>query len=335
MRAAVLDAPGGGPDSFRIDTDFPDPEAGPGEVLVRVAACAVNYLDLWVRRGLERADIPFPHVCGSDVAGNVASGPGVGRRVMVYPGVCCGRCRPCAAGHDSRCDDYDILGLARQGGYAELVAVPERNLFDVPEGWSDEEAAAFPLTFLTAWHGLAGEVTPATEMLVWGASGGLGVAAVQVALAFGARVAAATRSPDKAGALRALGPDLVCVGSPAEVAEQVLRDMGGADVVVDPLGAGVWEATRRILRKGGLVVSVGDTAGSAVQLDLPWLFLGEHRLTGVYMGGLSEFHEAHAAARRGRLRPVVGTVLPLEEAGRAHELLERGTHVGKVVLNVS
>jgi NADPH:quinone reductase-like Zn-dependent oxidoreductase len=335
MRAVVLDRAGQGPDGFRTDPDFPDPVTGQGQVVVRVSACAVNYLDVWVRRGLERTDVPFPHVCGSDVAGRVVSGPHRGRRVMVYPGLSCGRCRACAAGNDSRCAEYDILGLASQGGYAELVAVPERNLFDVPRGWSDEEAAAFPLTFLTAWHALSGLATPATDVLVWGASGGVGVASVQVARALGARVAAATTSATKGERLRQLSDALVCVGAPDAVADQVLQGMDGVDVVVDPLGAGVWEATRRVLRKGGTVLSVGDTTGDAIEVNLPWLFVGEYRLWGVYMGGLGDFHEVHAAAMRGSLRPLVGAVIPLEEAGRAHSILEERAEVGKIVLTVS
>jgi NADPH:quinone reductase-like Zn-dependent oxidoreductase len=334
MRAVVLDRPGGGPDSFRLDPDFPDPVPGPGEALVRVAACAINYLDIWVRRGLDRSDVPFPHVSGSDVAGTVASGADIGRRVMVYPGLSCGRCRACAEGHDSRCADFDILGLASQGGYAELVKVPQRNLFEVPAGWSDDEAAAFPLTFLTAWHGLRGLATPATDVLVWGASGGFGLAAVQVARALGARVAAATASAAKGDRLRHETDALVFVGDPDEVAHMVRRDMGGVDVVVDPLGAEVWNATRHVLRKGGTVLSVGDTAGDVIAVDLPWLFVGEYRLSGVYMGGLRDFHEVHAAALRGSLRPVVGAVIPLEEAGRAHRLVEERDHFGKVVLRV-
>jgi NADPH:quinone reductase-like Zn-dependent oxidoreductase len=335
MRAVVLDAPGGGPEAFRVDPDFPDPVIGPGEVLVRVAACAVNYLDIWVRQGVERTDVLFPHVCGSDVAGTVASGTDVGRRVLVSPGLSCSRCRACAEGHDSRCADFDIIGLGSQGGYAELVAVPERNLFDVPDGWSDEEAAAFPLTFLTAWHGLRGLATPATDVLVWGASGGLGVAAVQVARAFGARVAAATASAAKGERLGELFDIAAYVGDANAVADQALRSTGGVDVVVDPLGAGVWDATRRMLRKGGTVLSMGDTAGDVIEVNLPWLFVAQHRLTGVYLGGIGDFHQVHAAAVRGRLRPVVGAVLPVEEAGRAHRMVEGRDHFGKVVLRVS
>jgi NADPH:quinone reductase-like Zn-dependent oxidoreductase len=334
MKAVILDAVGGGPDAFRVEPDFPDPVPGPGEVLVRVTACAVNYLDIWVRRGLDRTDVPFPHVCGSDVAGEVASGPQAGRRVMAFPGRSCGRCRACGSGNDSRCPEFDIIGVASQGGYAELVAVPERNLVDVPHGWTNEDAAAFPLTFVTAWHGLAGLVSPATDVLVWGASGGVGVAAVQVARAFGARVAAATSSASKGQRLRQLFEASVYVGSPDEVARRVAEDTGGVDVVVDPLGAGVWDATRQVLRSGGTVVSVGDTAGDAVELDLPWLFLGERHVAGVYLGGLGDFHEVHAAATRGALRPVVGAVLPLEEAGRAHSMLEERVTLGKVVLTV-
>jgi NADPH:quinone reductase-like Zn-dependent oxidoreductase len=331
MKAAVLDAPGVGPDGFRIDPDFPDPVPGPGEVLVRVAACAVNYLDLWVRRGLDRAG-PFPHVCGSDVAGTVAD---TGRRVMVHPGIACGICAQCRSGRDSRCVRFRVLGVETQGGYAELVAVPEANLFDVPEGWSDEEAAAFPLTFVTAWHGLAEPVSPGTDVLVFGATGGLGVAALQVARALGGRVAAATASPEKADRLRVLAPDLVCVGSPDQIAEQVEGEMGGVDVVVDPVGGKeVWEATRRVLRPGGWIVSAGDTAGSVVEVDLPWLFLGERQVTGVYLGGLADFSDVLAVARRGALRPVVGAVTPLEKAGWAHRMVEGRAHFGKVVLRV-
>jgi NADPH:quinone reductase-like Zn-dependent oxidoreductase len=331
MKAAVLDAPGVGPDGFRIDPEFRDPVPEPGEGLVRVAACALNYLDLWIRRGLDRAH-PFPHVCGSDVAGTVAD---TDRRVMVHPGISCGNCDQCRSGRDGRCPQFRVLGVETQGGYAELVAVLEENLFDVPDGWSDEEAAAFPLTFVTAWHGLAEAVSSGTDVLVWGATGGLGVAAVQVARALGCRVAAATASPRKVDRLRALDPDLVCVGSPDQVAEQVQREIGGVDVVVDPLGGSeVWEATRRVLRPGGQIVSAGDTAGSVVDLDLPWLFLGERQVTGVYLGGLADFSDVLGVARRGALRPVVGAVLPLEEAGRAHRMMEGREHFGKVVLRV-
>jgi NADPH:quinone reductase-like Zn-dependent oxidoreductase len=335
MKAVVLDEPGGGPDSFRVDPDFPDPIPGPSEVVVRVGACAVNYLDIWVRRGIDRTDVPFPHVSGSDVAGVVASGEGAGRRVMIHPGLSCGRCRACTSGNDSRCPDFDILGLGSQGGYAELVAVPERNLFDVPEGWTNAEAAAFPLTFVTAWHGLSGVAGPTTDVLVWGASGGVGVAAVQVARALGAQVAAATTSESKRDRLRRVTDARVYVGSADEVADQVLGSMGGADVVVDPLGAGVWDATRRVLRKGGTVLSVGDTAGDTIEVNLTWLLVGERRLSGVYLGGLGDFREVHAAARRGELRPVVDSVLPVDEAGRAQTMLEERAQVGKVVLEVA
>jgi NADPH:quinone reductase-like Zn-dependent oxidoreductase len=328
MRAVVLDQPGA---ELRVDPDFPDPVPAPGEVLVRVAACAINYLDLWVRKGLDRAG-PFPHVCGSDVAGTVAD---TGRRVLVHPGISCGRCHRCRSGRDSICSGHKVLGVEIQGGYAELVAVPEGNLFDVPEGWSDDEAAAFPLTFVTAWHGLAGAVSPATDVLVWGATGGLGVAAVQVARALGARVAAATSDPAKADRLEAAGLTDVYAGTPEEVAGRVLGDIGGVDVVVDPLGGGVWEATRRVLRPGGLIASAGDTAGSTVPLDLPWLFLGERRISGVYLGGVAEFHEVLGMARRGLLRPVVGAVVPLEDVGRAHRMIEDRQHFGKVVLRVA
>ena len=333
MKAAVLDGPGVGPDGFRIDHGFPDPVPGPDEVLVRVSACALNYLDLWVRRGLDRAG-PYPHVCGSDIAGTVATGPGAGRRVLVHPGVSCGRCRWCRSGRDSLCSEHDILGVGRHGGYAELVAVPAVNVFDVPDGWSDEEAAAFPLTFLTAWHALAGTASPGSDVLVWGATGGLGVAAVQVARALGARVVAATSDPAKADRLKTVGPTDVYAGTAEDVAGRVVDELEGVDVVVDPLGAGVWEATQRVLRPGGVVLSAGDTAGSTAPLDLPWLFLGERRVAGVYLGGLAELHELLAVARRGLLRPVVGAALPLEEVGRAHRIMEGREHVGKVVLRV-
>src|SRR2546428_8595040 len=193
----------GGPGVLRYE-DAPDLDLASGEVLVRVRACALNHLDLWARRGLPRVATPMPHISGSDVAGEVvaASAPevGIGRRVMLQPGVSCSRCRECLSGNDNLCARYEVLGyLNHPGGYAEFVTVPVQNLVPIPDGIDYVQAAAFPLTFLTAWHMLItrAQVKRGEDVLVLAAGSGVGQAAIQIAVLHGARVFATAGTEDK------------------------------------------------------------------------------------------------------------------------------------------
>ncbi|MFP5378607.1 MAG: alcohol dehydrogenase catalytic domain-containing protein, partial [Vicinamibacteria bacterium] len=200
----------GGPEVLRYE-EAPEPVPRDGEVLVRVRACALNHLDLWQRRGIERVRIPFPHISGADVAGEVVAAPGSGmppgRRVLLQPGLSCGRCEPCLDGRDNDCPQYDVLGYQSAGGYAEFVVVPVQNVVPIPDTLGFVEAAAFPLTFLTAWHMLItrARLRAGEDVLVLGAGSGVGQAAIQIAWLHGARIFATAGSEEKLARARELG----------------------------------------------------------------------------------------------------------------------------------
>jgi NADPH:quinone reductase-like Zn-dependent oxidoreductase len=316
--------------------EVPDPVPRAGEVLVRVRACALNHLDLWQRRGMEKVRIPLPHVSGADIAGEVAAGRDAGTRVLLQPGVSCGRCAACVAGLDNRCPAYDLLGYMRDGGYAELVAVPEASLVAIPPGIGFVEAAAFPLTFLTAWHMLASraQLRPGEDVLVLAAGSGVGQAAVQIARLLGARVIATAGGEEKLARARALGAHDVVDHYAADLFAEVRRLTGrrGVDVVVEHVGAATWERSVRALARGGRLVTCGATTGPSGPLDLRVLFTRQLSLLGSYMGTRAELLDVARFFFDGRLRPVVDRTFPLREAADAHRRLEAGAAFGKIVL---
>jgi NADPH:quinone reductase-like Zn-dependent oxidoreductase len=327
----------GGPEVLRYE-EAPDPEPRPGHALVRVRACALNHLDLWERRGLENVTLPLPHISGSDVAGDVvdAEGHAPGTRVLLQPGLSCGRCRACLAGRDNLCPRYDVLGYMSDGGYAELVRVPLANLVPIPPDVSYVEAAAFPLTFLTAWHMLVtvARVKPGEDVLVLAAGSGVGQAAVQIARFLGARVIATAGSDDKAARAREIGADETINHSSSPIAAEVRRLTGGrgADVVVEHVGQATWEQSVRSLARGGRVVTCGATTGYQATLDLRHLFARQLSLLGSYMGAKSELLEAASLFFAGRLRPVVDSTFPLPDTASAQRRLESRRQFGKIVL---
>jgi NADPH:quinone reductase-like Zn-dependent oxidoreductase len=331
----------GGPEVLQYE-DAPDPVARPGWVVVRVRACALNHLDLWQRRGLDRVSIPMPHTSGAEVAGEIAevggevSGWTAGQRVMVQPGLSCGQCPACLDGRDNYCPRYDVLGYQSAGGYAELVAVPATNLIAVPDHISDVDAAAFPLVFLTAWHMLVtrARLTAADTVLVLAAGSGVGQAAVQVARLFHARVIATVGAAEKAARARALGAEDVIDHHAEDVVKRVreITRNRGVDVVVEHVGAATWEKSMRCLARGGRIVTCGATTGHQTPLDLRHLFARQLSVLGSYMGSKGELAQAAGLFFRGLLRPVIDSTLPLADAGRAHARLERSEHFGKIVL---
>jgi NADPH:quinone reductase-like Zn-dependent oxidoreductase len=333
----------GGPDVLR-DEDAPDPILLPGHVLVRVRACALNHLDLWQRRGLDRVKIPMPHISGADVAGEIVeAGAGVtdlesGARVMLQPGVSCGLCARCLAGEDNFCAHYDVLGYQSPGGYAELVAVPAANVIRVPDAIDFVSAAAFPLSFLTAWHMLVtrAAVSERDAVLVLAAGSGVGHAAVQIAKLFGARVIATAGNVDKLDRAIALGADAGIDHNKDDVVAAVKKFTGGrgADVVVEHVGKATWDRSVRCLARGGRLVTCGATTGHDATLDLRHLFARQLTLIGTYMGGKPELLRAAALFFRGRLRAVVDRTFPLSEAAQAQRRLEAGEQFGKIVLTI-
>jgi NADPH:quinone reductase-like Zn-dependent oxidoreductase len=325
----------GDPDVLRCE-EIAEPVARPGEVLVRVRACALNHLDLWQRRGMARVAIPLPHVSGADVAGEVAGGDRAGLRVMLQPGVSCGTCARCLAGQDNFCPSYDLLGYMRDGGYAQMVSVPLANLVPIPERVSFVEAAAFPLVFLTAWHMLVARAAlrPGELVLVLAAGSGVGQAAIQIARLLGARVTATAGGDDKLARARALGADDVIDHYRQDVLDEVRRLTGrrGVDVVVEHVGEATWEKSVRSLARGGRLVTCGATTGPVGALDLRVLFSRQISLLGSYMGTKAELLEVARFFFEGRLRPVVDRTFPLSEAAAAHRHLESKAQFGKVVL---
>lgn len=330
----------GGPEVLRYE-DAPDPVSAPGRAIVRVHACALNHLDLWERRGLDRVRLPLPHISGSDVSGSIVdpggSGFKPGTRVMLQPGLRCGRCGACAAGRDNQCVSYDVLGLLSDGGYAELISIPVENLIPIPDHVDDVTAAAFPLTFLTAWHMLvtrAGIATGDTVLVLAGGSG-VGQAAIQIARHFGARVFA-TSAASKADRTRALGAEDVFDHYGDDFAKDVRRVTAGrgADIVIEHVGDATWDRSVRSLATGGRLVTCGATTGTAAKIDLRRLFARQLSLLGSYMGRFAELCAAAQLLFDGKVKPVIDDVFPLLGAADAQRRLEHKEQFGKIVLRI-
>lgn len=334
----------GGLDRLQCE-DVLMPEVGPGEALVRVKACALNHLDIWIRQGIPAYQVPLPHISGCDVAGIVEhmteSIPGVmvGQPVFVAPGLSCWRCERCLAGRDNLCPSFHVLGAQVDGGYAEFVKVPIVNLLPIPQGLTFEQAAAFPLVSLTAWHMLFGlaKLRPGETALVMGAGSGVGSMAVQMANLTGVRVLATVGSEEKCAKAERLGADLVINHTTDDIVKRVqeLTEGRGVDVVVEHIGESVWDQCLRVLVRGGRLVTCGATTGGEAKLNVRFLFARQLTLMGSYLGTRAELSEAAALIGTGQLQPVVDRVLPLDEARQAQELLLNRQVFGKVVLSVN
>jgi len=331
----------GGPEVLKLE-DLPDGVAGPGMVLVRVEAVALNHLDIWVRQGWPGLKVAFPHVLGSDVAGVVeAVGPGVtgvraGDEVLLNPGLSCGRCGECLSGRDNLCRGYAILGEHVPGGYAEQVAIPAQNVLSKPKGLTFEEAACVPLVFLTAWHALVAraEVRAGETILVHAGGSGVGSAAIQIAKLLGARVLTTAGTDEKCEKALKLGADHAINYEKEDFLAVVKRltDRRGADVVFEHVGKFTWEKSLLALAGGGRVVTVGATTGYDPPTDLRHVFYRQLSVLGSTMGSKGELFEVLKFVEKGRLRPVLDRVLPLADAVKAQVLLADRAQFGKVVL---
>jgi NADPH:quinone reductase-like Zn-dependent oxidoreductase len=331
----------GGPEVLRLD-EVPTPEPRAGEALVRVRAVSLNHLDIWQRRGIERVRIPLPHTSGADVAGEVAAAPdgtvAVGTRVMLQPGLSCGRCAACLDGRDNECPRYDVLGYQSDGGYAEYVRVPLANLIPIPDTIGFVEASAFPLTFLTAWHMLItrARLVAGERVLVLGAGSGVGQAAIQIARLHGAHVIATAGTDEKLARARALGAHATINHTTSDLGAEARRltDGRGVDIVVEHVGTATWDRSVRALARAGRLVTCGATTGHDAGIDLRFLFSRQLSLLGSYMGRKGELLRAAELFFSGALMPVVDQVLPLAEMATAHRRLEAREGFGKIVLTV-
>jgi NADPH:quinone reductase-like Zn-dependent oxidoreductase len=340
MKAVIFENHGG-PEVLNF-TDVPDPKIKPNEVLIEVRACALNHLDVWVRTGLPGIKIPLPHILGNDVAGvvrevgSLVTWVNAGDEVMIQPGVSCGHCAECLAGRDNMCDEYDIIGYRRDGGYAELVAVPGVNVIPKPKNLSWPEAAALPLVTLTAWHMLVkrADVQPGEDVLVHAAGSGVGSLGIQIAKLHGARVIATASSEEKLQKARELGADETVNYSSDDWPKQAKRLTGGrgVDIVLEHTGEATWPGSILSLKKGGRLVTCGATSGFDARTDLRHVFYRHLTILGSMMGSKADLLAAMKFIESGQIRAVVDRTLPLAEARKAHELMEDRAQFGKLVL---
>lgn len=328
--------------------DFPEPEFGPNEVLIRVRACALNRLDLYTRAGSRGTKRNFdkPHILGSDVAGDVIEiGADVtsirrGTRVLVNPKMSCRQCRLCLAGQDDLCDQSPgMLGSSCNGGYAEYVVAPASNTLPLPENVTYENAAGLPTVFMPSWNILVrqGKLRPWETALIASSSSGVASAAIQIAKnVIGARVITTTSSEEKVKQAFALGADEVINYQTEDVARRIkdITSGKGVDVVVDHVGADFWPAAIRTLAKGGRYGICGVTSGYEVNLQIGLLFLNQHTVFGVFMGRGEDLRQIVDSAGRGLIRSIIHETYPLEDAARAHKVMEELHFFGKLVLVV-
>jgi NADPH:quinone reductase-like Zn-dependent oxidoreductase len=345
MRAALVRRHGGS-EVLEI-ADVPVPAPGPHEVQVRVSATALNHIDVWMRRGLPALHLALPHVSGGDVCGTVSAlGAGVtgvveGERVVLNPGLSCGRCVACLSGRDNFCPDFRMLGEQTWGGQAEYVVVPAANLVPVPRATvplEDTDLASVPIAFITAWQMLVdrAQLRQSETVLVLAAGSGVGSAAIQIAKLWGARVIATASTDEKLAAARALGADDVINHARSELVAEVKRltNRRGADVVVEHVGAATFPKSVVACAKGGRIVTCGATDGFEPVLNLRHVFWRQLSILGSTLASKSRLFEIVALLGAGRLKPVVHTVLPLADVAEGHRLIEGRAAFGKIVLRV-
>jgi len=338
---AVVFREHGGPEVLRYE-DIAEPKPGRGEVLIEVKATSINHIDIFLRRGMPGVKVPFPKIVGCDAAGFIReAGPDVsglkpGDRVTINPGISCGRCEFCAAGYGSQCTTFAMVGEHIDGAYAQFVKVPAHIVLPIPDSLSFELAAAAPLVFVTAWSMMItkGNIRPGEDVLILGAGAGVGTAAIQIAKLVGCHVIATASSDEKLARAKELGAD-VLINYKKEEFDKRIREITarrGVDVVVDYIGADTWVQSLRSARKGGRVLTCGATTGFAPTTDLRHIFYRQVQVIGSTMGSHRDFLDVMKCVVSGRLKPVIDQVLPLAEAGRGHELIEKRGVFGKLVL---
>jgi NADPH:quinone reductase-like Zn-dependent oxidoreductase len=322
--------------------DVPEPKIKANQILVRVRACALNHLDLFVRAGIPGMKFAMPHVLGCDIAGEVVETGDLcervkpGWRVLLSPGLSCRQCDQCLAGRDSFCRRYTIFGYGVDGGNTELMAVPEWTAIQIPDDLTFEEAAAAPLVFLTAWHMLVGRahLQLGEDVLVLAASSGVGTAAIQIAKLHRCHVIATAGGEAKMAKAKELGADHVIDHYTQDISAEVKKLTGkrGVDVVFEHVGAATWNKSLESLATAGRLVTCGNTTGWDVKLDLRFLFSKQWSLLGSFMGTLGELHQVLKFVFRKDLKPVIDKVYPLREIRAAHERLENKEQFGKIVV---
>lgn len=342
MKAAVFYEPGG-PENIQLG-EVPDPVIDHNQVLIQVKACSLNHFDLLVLREADPDSFTFPFWGGADIAGVVAE-PGesadqykLGDRVVVNPSLYCGLCEHCLAGEESQCNSFGIIGDTVPGGFAEYIAVDATNLMKLPEQMTFEDAAATPVVYQTAWRALITQanIRPSDDVLILGASGGVGSASIQIAKLVGANVIAVTSNPDKMLLAKQMGADYVLNRTSGDYWGELaaLTNNRGVDVVVENIGAATWAQSLGSLVKGGRLVTYGRTTGHQAKTDIRSIFWNQLRILGSTMANRKEFSEVMQLIFQGKLSPVIDTVFPLEQAQKAYQRLQDGEQFGKIIIKI-
>ncbi len=334
----------GGPEVLKLE-EIPRPEPGPGDVLVRLRAAALNRLDIWVRDGWPGLKLDYPHISGADGAGDVeALGPcvdsfAIGDRVVIDGNIGCGLCDACLAGKDNLCHDWHLLGETIHGTLAEYVTVPARNLLKLPDAIDYAQAAAASLVYLTAWHSLItrGGLQAGEKVLVVGASGGVNTASIQIAKLAGATVYVVGANQEKLALAKSLGADHLIDRSVDEnwsKAVFLATDRQGVDVVVDNVGASTMPSSLRAAAKGGRILTVGNTGGPRFELDNRYIFGKQLSIIGSTMSPIEDFRTVMSLIFQGQLSAVIDRAYPLQDTAEAQKRLEAGEQLGKIVIDI-
>lgn len=333
----------GGPEVLEY-TDFPKPEPGPGEILVRLRAAALNRLDIWVRNGWPGIKLEYPHIPGADGAGEVAAlgegvtGWNIGDHVVINANLGCGQCEFCLSGHDNMCREWKLLGETVRGTFREYIALPAKQLFKIPTNFDFRTAAAAGLVYLTAWHSLIvrGNLQPVETVLIVGASGGVNTASITIAKHMGAQVIVVGSGTEKLKLAESLGADiLIDREKDPEWSKAVysVTHKRGVDIVVDNVGT-TYPLSFRAARKGGRILSVGNTGGPKFEIDNRFVFSKHLSILGSTMGTLQDFSDVMSLVTSGKLKVALDKTFPLQEARSAMERLESGQQLGKITLEI-
>ena len=325
-------------------SEFPTPEPGDGQVLVKLESAALNRVDLWTRKGWPGIKLEYPHIPGADGAGIVVGLGGcvndwkIGDRVVINANLGCGYCPACIAGQDNRCREWHLLGETIRGTYTEYVAVPATNIYPIPVGFESHQAAAAALVFHTAWHSLItrGELKPGEFVLVVGASGGVNTASIQIARLAGAKIIVVGSNQVKLNLAESLGADYLIDRSKDENWPKLVFNFTGkrgVDVVVDNVGT-TFPYSFRSATKGGRILTVGNSGGPKFEIDNRFIF-GKHlSIIGSSMGTRADFATVMDLVFTGKLKPVMDRIYPLMDARFAQEQLEKGEQLGKITLAI-
>jgi NADPH:quinone reductase-like Zn-dependent oxidoreductase len=342
----------GSADVLQYHEDFPDPVAGKSEVVIDIEYCGLNHLDIWTRQGIAGKKIRLPHICGCDIVGTTTTSALKEQRVMIYPGISCGKCQYCRRARrggrrknnsnnitqENLCSRFAIIGGLSDynGGYAERIAVPQKNVIRLPDGLKSEVAATLAVSYLTAWNMLqTNGVNRGKTILVYGASSGVGMATIQLAKALGATVITTVSSNSKHDFAEKLGADYIIDRTRQDIVGKVKEIVpAGVDIVIDHVGAATWPVSIAALRQGGRMAVCGTTSGNEARIPIREFYTKQIVMIGYLLGTRAQLQQLINFVMRKKIRPIVDSVFPLRNAKDAQKKMEAGLHAGKILLKL-